>query len=127
MGSQHVTWRSILALAGTPLWRLTISCSPKAMSKHSPVPGRVLRRCWHFPAGTAVHSIAVRAAGYQLTGNAVALSAGLSVDVASDLASDTVIGLPLTANAPEGTLVDVFGTPRKLIRSPQPDTIGTLT
>src|SRR5204862_7924354 len=38
-----------------------------------------------FPAGTSVHSIAVRAAGYQLTGNALALAAGLSVDASAGL------------------------------------------
>src|SRR5437879_11359759 len=36
-----------------------------------------------FPAGTPVRSIAVRAAGYQLTGNAVALAAGLGVDASA--------------------------------------------
>src|SRR5213593_207013 len=52
-----------------------------------------------FPAGTAIRSIAVRAAGYQLTGNAIGLAAGLSVDVASGVASATVIGLPITLTA----------------------------
>src|SRR5204862_2757218 len=34
-----------------------------------------------FAAGTAFHSIDLRAAGYQLTGNAIALAAGLLVEV----------------------------------------------
>src|SRR5438132_3310614 len=49
-----------------------------------------------FPAGTAFHSIAVQdrpVSTYQLTGNPVALAAGLTV------ASVAQIGLPLTITA----------------------------
>jgi autotransporter-associated beta strand protein len=54
-----------------------------------------------FIAGTAFHSIAVRAAGYQLAGNAIALAAGLSVEAPVGITpTDTpVIGLPLTLTA----------------------------
>src|SRR5204862_7381081 len=57
-----------------------------------------------FAAGTAFHSIDLRAAGYQLTGNAIALAAGLLVEVPIGIApSDTpVIGLPLTLTGDQG-------------------------
>jgi hypothetical protein len=47
-----------------------------------------------FPAGTAFHSIRVNAVGYQLTGNAIALAAGLTF--ADTSSGRPVIGLPLT-------------------------------
>src|SRR5437867_4483494 len=51
-----------------------------------------------FPAGTAFHSLKIIGPTYRLTGNAIALAAGLSVEGAISPGPGTTpeIGLPLT-------------------------------
>jgi autotransporter-associated beta strand protein len=51
-----------------------------------------------FAPGTVFHSISIAGSGYQLTGNAVQLQAGLTTTNASGL---NTVGLPLTLTGPE--------------------------
>jgi hypothetical protein len=67
-----------------------------------------------FPAGMVFHSLAVNGMGYQLTGNRISLTAGLSANVPSvgipeNPLTPPVIGLPLTVTAGL-TFSDVAGS-----------------
>src|SRR5262245_26054537 len=63
-----------------------------------------------FPTGTAFRSIAIQVPAYQLTGNAVALAAGLTVNGALAVGPNaTVIGLPLILTADQTFAIDIGG------------------
>jgi hypothetical protein len=59
-----------------------------------------------FAAGTAFHSIGIRGNDYALSGNAIALAAGLTVDASTDV--QLQIGLPVTLAADQ-TFTNIAG------------------